>query len=183
LKDEPVDVLDEQGNETGQVLMKSEVHNKSLWHPVAHLWIYNSKGEVLLQKRSENKVVWPGVWDVSVAGHIAAGDNPEETLIREAEEELAIKVSPKNVVFFDLSKFEDEMPGGWINRVFISSYMAKMDLDISNLSLEAEETSEVRWVGLNELEAELDNPEQANHFSPAGKIFFRTAIKAIRTAK
>lgn len=180
MKDEPVDILDENGNKTGQVLMKKEAHDQGLWHPVAHLWIYNSKGQILLQKRAPNKVVWPNIWDVAVAGHIIAGHKPKGTIIKEAEEELGIKINPKNVDFYDLSKFENEMPGNWVNRVFIYSYVTQMDLDISELTLEKEETSEVRWVDLEKLEAELNNPKTAEHFSPAGRIFFHTAINEIR---
>ncbi len=174
MKEEPVDILDEQGNQTGQTMLKSEAHAKSLWHPVAHLWIYNSKGQLLLQKRAPDKQVWPNVWDVSVAGHIAAGDKPKDTIIREAKEELGIKIVQAQVEFFDLSPFNDKMPGGWFNRVYIYSYITEEEIDISDLVLEEEETSEVRWVDINNLRKEL--AEAKNHFSPAGRLFFKTAI-------
>jgi len=183
VKDEPVDILDRQGRKTGQVMMKSEAHAKSMWHPVAHLWIYNSKGEILLQKRAPNKIVWPNKWDVAVAGHITAGDDPKNTVVREAMEELSIKVNPGRVTLFDRSKFEDDMPGGWINRVLIYSYICEMELELDKLILEAEETSEVRWANYEELEKELQNPETENNFSPPAKIFFKAAIKEVHKRK
>jgi isopentenyl-diphosphate delta-isomerase len=70
VKDEPVDVLDKQGRKTGQILMKSKVHAQSCWHAVAHLWIYNSNDEFLLQKRAPDKQVWPNVWDVTMSHKI-----------------------------------------------------------------------------------------------------------------
>ena len=44
------DVLDEQGNKTGKTENKKIIHEKGLWHSAVHIWIYNSKGEILLQK-------------------------------------------------------------------------------------------------------------------------------------
>jgi isopentenyl-diphosphate Delta-isomerase len=178
VKEEPVDILDELGHKTGQTMLKSKAHHESQWHAVAHLWIYNSKAEVLLQKRAPNKIVWPNVWDVAVAGHITAGDDPEPTIIREAKEEIGLKIDPRDVHFYDLSKFDDEMPQGWSNRVYIHSYLTKNDIEISDLTLEEEETSDVRWVKIDKLEKELD--EKPYLFSPAGRKFFRIAIKEIR---
>jgi isopentenyldiphosphate isomerase len=180
VKEEPVDILDEQGNKTGQTMLKSEAHAKSLWHPVAHLWIYNSKNQVLIQKRAAQKLVWPNKWDVAIAGHITAGDSPRDTVVREAEEEMSIKVNPEDIKIFDISKFEDKMPEGWFNRVYIYSYITKMDLNIAKLVLEADETSQVRWVDTDKLEEELHDPKSEGDFSPPAKLFFQNAIDEIR---
>ena len=81
-------------NEDGEVIgkaMRSECHNGSkLLHPVIHLHIFNQKGELYLQKRSENKDIQPGKWDTSVGGHIDFGESVEDALRREAQEELGI---------------------------------------------------------------------------------------------
>ncbi len=74
---EMFDVLDKNGNKTGDVKTKKELHENGLWHSAVHVWIYNSKGEILLQKRSMKVTNWPGRWDISVAGHIPAGETPE----------------------------------------------------------------------------------------------------------
>jgi isopentenyl-diphosphate delta-isomerase len=180
VKDEPVDVLDKQGRKTGQILMKSRVHAQSCWHAVAHLWIYNSNDEFLLQKRAPNKQVWPNVWDVTIAGHIEAGDTPQNTVVREAQEEMAIKIEPQNISLFKISKFEGKMPGGWTNRVYISSFITKMDLKIADLKLQKEEVSRVRWVKIDELKKELLDPAMDRLFSPPAKIFFHSAIAEAR---
>lgn len=59
-------------------------------HPVVHLHVFNSKGELYLQKRPEWKDIQPGKWDTAVGGHIDLGENVGEALRREAMEELGI---------------------------------------------------------------------------------------------
>ena len=76
MTEELIDILDEKGNKIGVSKTRGEVHAKGLWHQAAHVWIYNSKGEILLQKRSMQKESWPGRWDISAAGHVQQGKRP-----------------------------------------------------------------------------------------------------------
>lgn len=91
-------VVDEEGNTTG-IAPRHVCHDgKSfLLHPVVHLHVFNSNGEIYLQKRSSSKDVQPGKWDTSVGGHIAPEENVIDALRREAREELGIEV--ENQVF------------------------------------------------------------------------------------
>jgi isopentenyldiphosphate isomerase len=61
-----------------------------LLHPVVHLHVLNSKGELYLQKRSLSKDIQPGKWDTAVGGHVDYGEEIETALRREAREELGI---------------------------------------------------------------------------------------------
>lgn len=180
MKEEPVDILDEQGNKTGKVLLKSEAHALGLWHPIAHLWIYSSRGQVLMQKRSSQKKVWPNLWDVAVGGHAAAGESFKDTAVKEAGEELGIKVDPKDLKLICQTKNEKKMPEGWINRIIIWAYIIKLDLDISGLTLEEEEVSDAKWVELDELEKALNNPNEVKNFSPDIEDDAKAAIVEIR---
>ena len=68
-------LVDEQGNITGAAT-RGECHNGSkLLHPVIHLHVFNSKGELYLQKRPEWKDIQPGKWDTSVGGHVDLGES------------------------------------------------------------------------------------------------------------
>lgn len=83
-------LVDEEGRVIGSAT-RGECHSGSrLLHPVVHLHVFNSRGEVYLQKRPEWKDIQPGKWDTSVGGHIDYGETPETALVREVREELSI---------------------------------------------------------------------------------------------
>ncbi len=83
-------VVNEEGRVIG-VATRGECHNGSrLLHPVVHLHVFNSRGEVYLQKRPAWKDIQPDKWDTSVGGHIDYGETPEQALVREVREELGI---------------------------------------------------------------------------------------------
>ena len=83
-------IVDEEGNII-DAATRGECHNGSkLLHPVVHLHVFNSKGELYLQRRPEWKDIQPGKWDTAVGGHVDLGENVEQALIREVREELGI---------------------------------------------------------------------------------------------
>ena len=83
-------LVDEEGNIIGAAT-RGECHDGSKkLHPVIHLHVFNSKGELYLQKRPEWKDIQPSKWDTSVGGHVDLGESVEIALKREAQEELGI---------------------------------------------------------------------------------------------
>ena len=80
------DIVDEKGIPTGETIERTQAHKKGVRHRTAHIWIVreqNGKAQLLLQKRSAEKDSFPGRFDTSSAGHIQAGDEPEESAIRD----------------------------------------------------------------------------------------------------
>ena len=85
-------IVDEQGNVLGKILRGQAHDGRKVLHPVVHLHLFNSKGELYLQRRPDWKPIQPGKWDTAVGGHISYGETVEEAFRREVMEELGIKV-------------------------------------------------------------------------------------------
>ena len=142
MAEEFIDVLDENGKKTGVRKTRTEVHAKGLWHGAVHVWIYNSKGEILLQRRSMQKDSWPGRWDISVAGHISAGETPERAALKEVSEEIGVKLSAKDLKQVMIRKSSSLPKAGFFNNEFDYVYLCEMDKLPENLQKEEVEAVE-----------------------------------------
>ena|SRR5436190_9046122 len=72
---------------------RSEVHRRGLLHRAVHVLVFNSRGEIFLQKRSMKKDRQPGLWDSSASGHVDSGEDYDDCAVRELNEEIGLKVS------------------------------------------------------------------------------------------
>ena len=90
--EELIDVLDEDGIKTGEILSRSEIHKRGLWHKVIVIAIVNENNQVLMQQRSYNKEKNAGMWDISVAGHISTGQDSLSAAKREINEEVSVNL-------------------------------------------------------------------------------------------
>ncbi len=174
---EYLDVLDEDGNPTGKREEKQVVHQKGIWHQVAHIWIYNSKGEMMIQLRSTKKKSFPGLWDIAAAGHIDAGEPVMEGAARELEEELGISGAELELV--GVRKFSYSIPEKkWYNNEFTHVILLRFDGDIKSLKLREIEVDDVKFVPLDELESDLrGHPEK---YVPHSGSYFFDMIRMVR---
>jgi isopentenyldiphosphate isomerase len=150
---ELLDILDETGRSTGEVVPKSEAHRLGLWHRCFHCWICGSDPEgyyLLLQRRTATKDTWPGYLDITAAGHLSAG---EETLdgLREVEEELGLRVDPTRLVPLGTRKVEQQIPGGR-DREFHEVFLLADDTPPERLRLQKEEVEAVYRLELDDVE-------------------------------
>ena len=99
---EYVDIVNDDGMPTGEIVSRDIAHRDGIQHRTAHVWIVRRKAsgyDILLQKRSQNKDSFPGLYDTSSAGHNPAGDEPLESAIRELKEELGIDATPEQLSY------------------------------------------------------------------------------------
>ncbi|NOX71098.1 MAG: NUDIX domain-containing protein [Candidatus Micrarchaeota archaeon] len=90
MAEEFLDIVDSKDNTIGRA-PRSHIHNSKLWHRGIHIILLDSDGRVILQNRSPTKDKWSGKYDLSVSGHVNAGEGYDDVARREIYEELGIK--------------------------------------------------------------------------------------------
>lgn len=176
MPDELIDICDDSNNLIGIRKLKSEAHRDGSWHRAAHIWIYNSQGEVLLQRRAKQKQLYPDVWDVSVGGHVSAGETPIEAAIKEVSEEIGLRIAADDLEFFKVVKTSPPFPE-FKNNEFYYAYFLKFDGGIDELKLQDEEVQAVAFLAIDEIKRRLDLDE--SKFVPHGGYWFET-LDALR---
>ncbi len=150
------DVLNEKGQYINQIETRETCHTKGLWHKAVAVFIINSKKQVLLQKRSPYKKLWPNYWDITAGGHVLAGEFGFQAIIREIKEELGLTLL-KNDMLFIGSSISCDTKNEIINKHFNEFYIINKDIDISKLTLQTEEVTEVKWINKDEIIKKIKN--------------------------
>jgi len=157
-----LDVLNENGIKTGEIASRKDVHKLGLWHRACICIIVNDDNEILMQKRAENKEKYPGLWDISVASHVASKDNSLKTVMRETNEEIGVQIGYRAEVrdFRFLTSFRSQLRiGDFIENQFYDLFVLRRNLDPATLSFTDEEVSEVRYLKYADI-LKLKNSEQ-----------------------
>ncbi|MCR5088540.1 MAG: NUDIX domain-containing protein [Oscillospiraceae bacterium] len=158
---EYLDLCDENGLPTGEVINRSRAHREGLRHRTAHVWIVRRCGNgyrILLQKRSAGKDSFPGLYDTSSAGHIPAGAEPLPSALRELSEELGIAARPEDLHFAGIfrNRYEAEFRGEIFRDNEVTwVYVFFRPVDSDSLKLQEEEVEAVDWFDLQEVREEI----------------------------
>lgn len=116
MSEEIFDVVNERDEVVGQNT-RSEVHRLGLQHRAVHVLVFNSKGEVFLQKRSLKKDRQPGLWDSSASGHLDRGEEYDACAVREVGEELGLRLKECPARLFKLAASEEtDQEHVWVYR-------------------------------------------------------------------
>jgi isopentenyldiphosphate isomerase len=142
--DELLDILTSDGKPTGKITLKSEAHKKGLFHATVHVWFFTDNKKVLLQKRASVKKVFPNLWDVSVAGHIEAGEKIESAAIREIKEEIGIDIKESDLTKIGLRKDEIVHPNGVLDNEFKHIFLCKLKKNVSELTMQIGEVDDLQ---------------------------------------
>ena len=116
MSEEIFDVVNERDEVIGRN-RRSEVHRLGLMHRAVHVLVFNSRGELFLQKRSMKKDRQPGLWDSSASGHVDSGEEYDACAVREVREELGVSLSAPPQRLFKLSaSAETDQEHVWVYR-------------------------------------------------------------------
>lgn len=156
---ELLDVLDEEGNQTGNVETKAEIYKKGLWHRSVHIWIINDNKELLVQKRNPNKKTFANLWAISSAGHVVAGETSIESGLRELKEELDIDAKKEDLEYLFTIKRVQPHHNSYI-RVFDDVYLLRRNIDVDKTKLQVEELTDIKYVYYEYLETMLKEKDE-----------------------
>jgi isopentenyldiphosphate isomerase len=156
MTDELIDIYDVNNKSLGISKMKSEAHRDGLWHRAVIMILYNSKGEILLQKRAKDKEVYPDRWDVAAAGHVGAGEEPVTAALRELAEEIGIFVKENDLHFVGVIKARSAYLQVK-DKEHVYVYFLKYDGKISDLKLQKEEVQDAKFISTDALKQEIEN--------------------------
>lgn len=157
MSEEYFDVVNERDEVVGRQ-PRNVVHQQGLKHRATHVLVFNSRGEVFLQKRSMKKDRQPGVWDSSASGHVDSGEDYDRSAVRELREEIGLSVTQPLERLFKIDACEatdgefvwvyrchhdgpfalnpDEIDaGGWFAPQKVTSWMAERPQDFASALL------------------------------------------------
>lgn len=156
MKEELLDVLDENGIKTGKILSRKEIHEKGLWHRIIVVAIINEKNEILLQQRAHDKDKNPDMWDISVTGHLSAGQDSLMAATREISEEVSVSlgysVEVKDFRFMFSFRKEQYVNEKHMDRQFYDFFILRQNgLKAENIKFQVSEVQAIKFVSLREL--------------------------------
>jgi len=147
-----IDILDPNGDPTGEVLPRKEVHRLGKLHRAVHLYLFNKENDLVLQRRAESADHYPGMLSISVTGHVDAGESSLEAVSRELREELGLNAKGKDFKFLFSSRRDAALSATYIDRQINDIYACWIDFDIKNITFDRTEVSEVKCVSISSFE-------------------------------
>ena len=149
------DLYDENRNLTGETIYKGEEIPEGKYINVVLVFIQNSEGKFLIQKRSERK---NGKF-ATTGGHPKSGETSLQGILTEVKEEIGLDVNPQDLVLYYGGRSDSE-------RVFWDDYYIKMDIpNIEELKLQEEEVASVHWFSIEEIKELMEEDKFfMNHY-------------------
>ena len=153
---ELVDIINSRNEYTGNIKDRKELVDGE-FRNLVHVWIINSKGEFLIQKRSALKKHYPNKWSVTSVC-VLSKETLVEACVRECREELNVDI--------DVNKLEFKMTFKK-DPVIVQVFVLWQDVDVDKIKLQKEEVSEYKFISRDKLK----NLINTNHAAGSIKYF------------
>ena len=168
--EEMIDVVDEEENIIRKATRK-EVRANGLLHKVTRVIVLNKEGNLLAQKRSMSKDIYPGLWDIGVAETVKSGETYEQAAARGLSEELGIIIMPSSQLKSSfMLKAEFRSPNHNVN---YAVYKCQYD---NRIRMQKDEISEVKFLTVSEAETLM----KKNLLSPGACVTLRKYMESIK---
>lgn len=162
------DIYDENRMKTDQQIERGQKVPAGFYHIIVHIALFNSKGQMLIQKRQQSKKGWPGLWDISAGGCVKAGESSRQGAARELEEELGLPDCRELMHRILTIEFEGGMD---------DIYILKKDLEVTDFTLQKEEVSEIKWADMREIAEMIDGGSFVPYHKSHLALIFDMALR------
>ncbi|GLB50075.1 NUDIX hydrolase [Neptunitalea lumnitzerae] len=176
---EYVDILDAHGEKTGTTCTRDQAHRYGYLHATVHIWFYTRNHEILFQKRSTKKETFPGLWDISVAGHVSAGETIIEAAIKEIHEEIGVSVKATDLYNIGIEEKLVKHSNEFIDAEFNHVFICELTVPFSQLSRQKEEVDELKLTSIKEFESILNNNSYLTSFVPRQKSYYQNILNLL----
>ncbi len=178
---ELLDEVNENNELTGNIIDREIVHKEGLLHREVGVIIINEENEILLEKRSPTKKQSPNKWALC-AGHIEAGDVPENAIIREIKEEIGIDVAIEELECIEILRRNKKfIENNQYNNCFIYLWKYNTNIKAEEYIIQEEEVSEVKYFDIQEVANAVEH--QNEQFAFSDEEYIKEILKNIKGVK
>lgn len=163
------DIVDEKGNLSGATIAKGNIFRDRQFHLVVHMWIFNSLGEVLIQKRSENLKSAPGLW-APTGGSVKSKERSIVAAMREVKEELRLKINQE--YFNNVARIKR---GSQV----IDIWFVHADISCDEIEYDRSAVDDVKYVPIDEVKEMILDGRFINNGDEYYKVVFENINKYI----
>ena len=172
MQEEHVILVNEQDEPIG-LCPKMEAHEKALLHRAFSVFIFNDKGELLLQQRAGHKYHSPNLWTNTVCSHQRQGESNLEAGKRRLQEEMGMQTNLKEVFHFIYkAEFDNGLTEHELDHVLIG-------FSNDNPLINPDEVKDYRWESLENIQKDIEqSPEKYTEWF---KIIFKNSLQHLQT--
>lgn len=134
------DLYDADRNPLGRTIKRGDAFAEGEYYVCCEIWMQNSEGKFLMTQRHPDKKAG-GLWEFT-GGGVLAGETTKQAAVREVQEELGLRIEESELTLLEVYQHKN---------YFMDIFLVKKDVDVSALTLQAEEVVDAKWVSHEEL--------------------------------
>ncbi len=134
------DLYDAGRKPLGRTIKRGDAFAEGEYYVCCEVWVHNSEGKFLMTQRHPDKKAG-GLWEFT-GGGVLAGETTKQAAVREVQEELGLGIEESEVTLLEVYQHKN---------YFMDIFVVKKDVDVSALTLQAEEVTDAKWVSHEEL--------------------------------